>query len=55
MKNLSATAAVKVVAAIAAFFLGFSWALPWDRLAAHALGHNAGSCLLCPVADQSRR
>ena len=37
MKNLSATAAVKVVAAIAAFFLGFSWALPWDRLAEHAL------------------
>lgn len=37
MKNLSATAAVKVVALIAAFFLGFAWALPWDRLAEHAL------------------
>ena len=37
MKNLSAMAAVKVVALMAAFFLGFAWALPWDRLAEHAL------------------
>jgi hypothetical protein len=37
MKTLSAMAAAKVVAAIAAFFLGFAWALPWDRLAEHAL------------------